>query len=231
MSQIIRLDQNFGACQPWQLTRFDAPELDEAVEEPVPEPEPAPIAEQDETVPAAIEIAPGVQLPTAEDIERIEQEAWKEGYAAGYEEGSARGRIEAAQLYQLVQALDGALSKFDQEVAEEIQSLALEVARQVVRDTLARTPECILAIVREALQSLPQHAATIRVHPADAQLLRRYLAEQHQGIGHRIAEDDTIAEGGCLIEAGGTQIDAQVHTRWRRVVESLSKSAADYRSE
>lgn len=229
MSQIVRHNQASGAYQPWQLRQFDVPAVVQTAE--AAEQQAEPPAGEPEPEPASFEIAPGVQLPTAEDVERIVQEAWKEGYAAGYEEGSARGRIEAAQLHQLAQSLDEALTRFDEEVAEDIQMLAIEIARQVVRDTLAVKDDKILAVVREALLNLPQQSATIRVNPGDAQVVRRYLAEQYDGIGHRIAEDESVAEGGCLIESTGAQIDAQIQTRWRRVVENLTKSAAEYLDE
>jgi flagellar assembly protein FliH len=228
MSSIIR-NQASQAYSPWRPRQFDAPADEPTGHELQETPTPAPIEAEPE--PTTLEIAPGVSLPTAEDVERIHNEAWKAGYDAGYEEGSARGRIEAAELHQLMQGLDEAMTKFDQEVAEEIQALAIEIARQVVRETLSVKSETILAVVREALLNLPQQSATIHVNPADAENLRRYLTEHYQGIGHRIAEDDSVLQGGCMIESSGAQIDAQVQTRWRRVIENLTRSAADFLDE
>ena len=175
-----------------------------------------------------MELAPGIILPTVEEIDALQQEAWKEGYASGYEEGSARGRLEAAELNQLLQSMHTALSNLDQEVAEEIQALALEVARQVVRDTLKAQPESVIAVIREALTQVPQTGATVRVNPADAELVRQYLGEQFGSTGHRMREDDAVERGGCLVESEGGQIDAQITTRWRRVVENISRSAAKF---
>lgn len=217
---IIPKHQASGAFRRAEFASFDAPI---AVADP-------PAAEEPAAEPV-FEVAPGVPLPTAEDVERLQQDAWKEGYAAGYEEGSARGRMEAAQLHQLLQAMDAAMSQLDQEVAEEIQALALEVARQVLRDTLDAKPESLLTVIREALAQLPQQAATVRVHPEDVELVRQYLGEQFDSIGHRVVEDSNVERGGCLVEAAGSQIDAQITTRWRRVVEHLSRSAAQYNED
>lgn len=220
---IIPSNQASGAFRRAEFASFDQPA------EPAPTPAPAHAADPDTEAP--FEIAPGIPLPTAEDVERIQQEAWKEGYAAGYEEGSARGRMEAAELFQVLQALDESLKQLDQEVAEELQALALEVARQVVRDTLEVKPEAVLNVIREALNQLPQQAATIRVNPQDGELVRTYLGEQYHGVGHRLIEDEDIARGGCLVDAAGSQVDAQITTRWRRVVENLSASAARYEED
>lgn len=223
MAEVIPRSQASGAYQRLAFDQFDAP----------PPAPPAPIeAASPEAAPdGPLEIAPGIPLPTLEDIERIQSEAHREGYAAGYEEGSARGRMEAAELHQMVQSLDQSMSQLDQEVAEEIQALAIEIARQVIRDTISAKPEIILAVVREAMQSLPQQAATIRVHPEDVQLMRRYVGEHYEDLEHRVAEDDSVQRGGLIIESAGGQIDAQIQTRWRRLVENLSRNAAEFNEE
>jgi flagellar assembly protein FliH len=224
MSEVIPRNQASSAYQRLAFTQFDAPAP--KAPEPVAEtPAPTDVAD------GPLEIAPGVQLPTLDDLERIHQEAHREGYAAGYEEGSARGRMEAAELHQLVQSFDQALGQFDQAVAEEIQALAIEIARQVVRDTLTTKPESVLIVVREALLHMPQQAALIHAHPDDVDILRKYLAEHYDSIQHRVVEDGSISQGGCLIEAAGAMVDAQIQTRWKRIVESLSRPAAQYLDE
>lgn len=223
MNAIIRNNQASSAYQRLAFDQFDAPP---APPEPL-EPEmPAEAAGSD-----TLEIAPGVSLPTLEDLERIHQEAQQEGYAAGYEEGTARGRMEAAELHQLVQSLDAAMSTLDQEIAEEIQALAIEIARQVVRDTLSSRPEVILTVIREALQNLPQQSAVIHINPEDMQLVKRYMEEHFSSLDQRIVEDTNVLRGGCVIESSGGQIDAQVQTRWRRVVENLTHSAKEFLDE
>ena len=41
---------------------------------------------------------PGVPLPTAEEVENIQQTGHQEGYAAGYQEGKAQGRGRAGAI-------------------------------------------------------------------------------------------------------------------------------------
>ena len=222
---VIQNNQASGAYQRVEFVNFDVPRPAAADRQHAQGPaEAAPEA----NVEARLELAPGVSLPTAAEIESMHQEAWKEGYATGYEEGSARGRLEAAELHQLLQSMHKALSNLDQEVAEEIQALALEVARQVVRDTLKQQPETVIAVIREALTQVPQQGATVRVNPLDAALVQQYLGEQFGSTGHRLREDDQVERGGCLVESEGGQIDAQITTRWRRVVENISRAASQF---
>lgn len=227
MSGVISQNQATGAYPPLEFDVFDAPRAQPAA--PASPATPAPGGEAPvEATDGALEIAPGVSLPTLEDIERITSEAHREGYSAGYDEGAARGRAESGEIQLLLQGMDAALGSLDEQVSAQIQGLAIEIARQIVRDTLAVKPEVIQLVVREALQALPQQAAVIQAHPADVQLLRRYLEQQFDGVAHRVVENDAMQRGGCLIESAGAQIDAQIGTRWRRVVEHLSRTASGY---
>jgi len=165
------------------------------------------------------------KLPTAEDIERIHRDAHKQGFDAGYEEGTARARMEALRLHTLVEQLDGALAEFDQKVAEELLGLALEVARQVLRQAIAARPETILEVVKEALLQLPHQHAALYLHPEDASLVRSYLGDQLAHAGHRLHEEPAMARGGVRVDAGGSHLDASVETRWRRVIESMGAAS------
>lgn len=234
--------QAAGAYRRWQLPSFDAPaasasalpaSVDEAPPAELPPAEALLPAEPPQPLappmpePVALEslaaVEPEFQWPTADDIERIHEEARKEGYASGYDESTARGRVEAMHFNTLVQNLETALTTLDQEVAEEILTLSIELARQMVRHTLAVKPESVAEMVREALLQLPQGHATLHVNPEDLALIRDYLGEQLSHGGHRLMEDAAIARGGVRIDAAGSQIDATLQTRWRRIMDNLGR--------
>ncbi|MDD3355163.1 flagellar assembly protein FliH [Zoogloea sp.] len=194
-------------------------------------PPPAPSAPPDtpdtpeiQPPPPAPEDTPEIQLPTAEDIERIHEEARKDGYEAGYEEGTARGRIEAMHFHGLVESLEQALTQLDKDITEEILSLSIELARQMVRQTIETRPESLLDVIREALAQLPQAHAQIHVHPEDLALCKEYLGEHLSHSGHRLVEDPGISRGGARIEASGSHVDGSIQTRWRRIMESLGRN-------
>ena len=234
--------QAAGAYQRWKLPSFDAPQPaapspagaeiaappPKPLDEPVFAPEAMPAAPEEapfiaEALPLP-DTEPDIHLPTADDIERIHDEARKEGYSAGYEEGTARGRMEAMQFHGLVQGLETSLTALDREVAEEVLSLAIEVARQMVRNSLETHPESTAELIREALLQLPQAHALIHLHPDDVAMARDYLGEQLTHAGHRLVEDPSISRGGVRIDAAGSQIDATVQTRWRRIMDNLGRN-------
>ncbi len=168
--------------------------------------------------------AADIRLPTAEELERIHQEAHRAGYAAGYDEGTARARMEALRLHTLAENLEQALRSVNQSVADTLLDLAQELAQQMVRQALEAKPERILDVVREVLQQLFHPHATLYLHPDDAALVRSFIGDQLAHAGHRIAEDDKLTRGGCRVEAASSQIDASMETRWRRITETLGRS-------
>ncbi|MFW2455170.1 flagellar assembly protein FliH [Methyloversatilis discipulorum] len=214
----------------WQMPVFDTPESAPA---PAPEPavdadpppppamapEEAAAADTDDETPAPF------RFPTADDIEKLQQEAHREGYAAGYEEGTARVRMEAMRLHSVVEQLEEALAALDNSIAREVLNLGVEIARNVVRQTIRVNPEVVVAVVREAINQLPHQHTAIYLNPEDASVVRSHIGDQLTHAGHRIFEDGAIARGGCKVESGGSQIDATVPTRWDRIVESLVDGA------
>lgn len=219
--------EKLTAWQRWEMADFsDRPK-------PAPAPAPAvkapPAAARPAATPTAPPPAPSVptppepqiKFPTLEEIEQIHQQAQKDGFNAGYEEGTARARMEALRLSTLADNLDQALSNLDKDIAEDLMALSLEIARQVVRQQIAVRPEVVMTVVKEALLQLPHQHAAIYLHPDDANLVRSYIGEQLSHSGHRILEEPGMERGDCKVEAAGSQIDATLDTRWRRVIESM----------
>lgn len=201
--------EQLTAYERWELAAFDEAEQQKRAAE---------TAQADTD-----DAAQAVQLPTAEDIERIHHEAHATGYAAGYEEGQARARAEAERLVGLVSALEQQLHSLDQSVAEELLGVAVEIASQVLRQSLRLKPEAILPVVREAVASMALHHGhpSLYLHPDDALLVRTQLGEHLTHNGWRLIEDDAIERGGCRIESGASEVDATLATRWRRVLEAI----------
>ena len=220
MSALTR-HQASGAYQRWEPPEFGKPATSEAlVEEAATEDAELAPAEIEED---AAEPEPEFKLPTAEEVEQIYEEARKSGYDAGYEEGTARGRVEAMKLHGLVEHLDKALQGFEESVATQLLDLGIELARTLVRHELRSVPTTIVDVVREALLQVPQNHAMIHLHSEDAGLVKEYLGEQIAHVGHRLIEDDTVQRGGCRIESPGSELDATVETRWRRIMANLGR--------
>lgn len=219
----------------WQMEAFDQPEA-----EPLTEAEPPTEAE------LAAEQAARHEQACREGFEAGRkdghEDGFKEGRAAGHAEGTeagrqegfqaglAEGREEAARQAQRLSDLSGAcaesLGRLEAEMGQALLTLALDVARQVVRDTLTVEPERVLGAVREVLHFDVKDAAPLRlwVNVADHEIVAQNLADDLRSAGWKLLIDDDILPGGCRAETAFGTIDATLQTRWRRVAASLGKS-------
>jgi len=166
--------------------------------------------------------------PTADQLERMHQQAHNEGYAEGYREGRDQVAEEAERLRQIVAALTQAAQQYDQRLADELLGLALAISRQILRQALQLRPELILAVVNEMLGqlSLSHQRARLILHPQDAALVRLSLAERIQQTGLEVVEDAQISRGGCRLEATECEVDATLERRWERVMNAIGSEHA-----
>ena len=214
--------EKLTAYQRWEVAAFDEEKQGAAASahlDALPEKAPPALAVE----PASAPPERPVVLPTADDIERMYGEAHDTGYAAGYTEGITAANAAAASIAALMDNLTHALASIEQGVADQLLALAIEIANQVLRQSLRLQPELLLPVVREAVTTLqPHHGQPLLfVHPDDATLVRKHLGEQLSHSNWRIIEDRQLTAGGCRVELGASEVDATLETRWRRVVEAI----------
>jgi flagellar assembly protein FliH len=183
---------------------------------------------------------PGV---TIAELDAIERQAYEQGFASGREAGDRAGRQEfQAQIAEFnvkIAALDAVLgtlaqplSQLDAEVEGELVSLALIIAKQLVRRELALEPAQVIGIVRHTVSLLPMAARDVRVHlhPEDAALVRERLAAAAGERNWQLIEDPLLARGGCRVIAGNSNIDARLESRLAAVTAELLGEQRSHRS-
>jgi flagellar assembly protein FliH len=152
----------------------------------------------------------------------IEEET-RQARARGYAEGLALARREQQGIAQQLAALVASAQIGHTENARHLDqvalTLALALARLVVRRELTAVPDTLLEVARGALGEMALDAeVTFRVHPDDVPLLRHRLPEL--GIGSLLAVavlgDPALTPGSCVIRSGPGQVDASVDTQLAR---------------
>ena len=224
-SDFIPKDKQNG-YQRWELDSLETPEFqekdqDHETENPIEE-------ELNKVVP-----------PTEEEIAAVFQHAKEEGYEAGLQEGKSVGykegreiaetevKAEIARLQMLLSKLDHDLHALDQHVTNDLLELAIALAKKVVAQALELNPKLIIPIVQEAIRNLPNvmNHPRLFLHPDDAALINAHLSDQMEQDNWQIREDPQIARGGCRIEAGGSEINATLETRWHRALAAIGQNS------
>ncbi len=175
----------------------------------------------------------GNSMLTAGKIEEIQRQAQQEGYENGYREGLAKAEVDIRQhverLTQIFQILQAPLNQLDDTVEEELVSLAMVIARQIIRRELKTDPTHVVAVVREAVASLPMASRTVRIrlHPEDAELVRKALSVSESEQGWYIVDDPVMTRGGCQVLTETSQVDATVEKRLTAIASQLMGGERD----
>ncbi|HEY8585905.1 MAG TPA: FliH/SctL family protein [Rhodanobacter sp.] len=175
--------------------------------------------------------ANGSSQPTVRQLAELEEQARREGYAAGHAEGLAAGQTQVQQrmseLGMLFDAAARPLQTLDEQTGQELTRLAMIVARRVIADELRKSPELVIKAVREAAAALPGATRELRVHlhPEDVSLLQESAAADRHW---QLLADPTLSRGDCCLESERSRLDARVETRLAMIIDAvLGDDAAD----
>ena len=179
------------------------------------------------TVPDMESPASQQKMATVGGLADLQAEAHKEAFEQGLEEGRSAGRAEvkaqvdrlAGMFYDLAKPFDA----LDAEVERELLTLAMALARQIVRRELKTDPTQIIGIIREAIAALPVATRDVRVHlhPEDAAVVKQHLAPTENERAWTIVEDPVMARGGCQVTTNTSRIDARLETRLGSILSEL----------
>jgi flagellar assembly protein FliH len=160
------------------------------------------------------------------------KEAFEQGLAEGREAGHAEVHAQVERLAGMFYDLAKPFEVLDAEVERELLTLAMALARQIVRRELKTDPTQIIGIIREAIAALPVAAREVRVHlhPEDAAVVRQHLAPTESERAWAIVEDPVMARGGCQVNTTTSRIDARLETRLGAILSELLGSERHMRA-
>lgn len=163
-------------------------------------------------------------------LEDGRKQGHEEGYRAGYESGHNEGREHAAKaardLATLAHECAASLANIEADIGQELITLAVRIAEQVVHRTVKTEPETLLSVVDDILRLDTGKSAVLQlyVHPDDLKMVSHYLLDNPDTSLWRVLPDDTMTPGGCKARTALGEIDATLEKRWERVVTALGGS-------
>jgi flagellar assembly protein FliH len=162
---------------------------------------------------------------------------YEQGVREGLEQGFASGSLELAQFQAqrsaeavarsqpLVEGFRTGLARLESDLAADLVSLAIDIARQVLRREPAPDAQALLPAAREALRSVAEGASQLHlhVHPGDAAILAEHLEAVRSG--HcKLRPDGALPAGSCRLEADTGIAEAGFAERWQAVMDTLGRS-------
>ncbi|MGL1958140.1 MAG: flagellar assembly protein FliH [Colwellia sp.] len=220
----------FGKKPSW---RFEPPEETEIVE-----PEPL-TAEEIEAIRQAAHdegFNQGKEEGFAKGYEEGKVSGHEEGEVTGHEEGKeaglALGKTTVDELSEqwkvLIEQLHKPLASVEKNVEEQILNLVVQLTEAVVLQEAKTNPDILMAAISTGIKALPSNEVQtqIHLHPDDIKRV-----EEQFGIGHltengwRLLPAPQLTPGSCQIENSTSNIDLQMKSRLKQVLEPFLQEA------
>ncbi len=176
----------------------------------------------------------------------------EEGFAKGYEEGKAKGVTEgttqgleegkeqglaqgkesidtlSANWKSLIEQLDKPLATVEKNVEEQLLNLVVQITEAVVLHEAKTNPDILMAAISTGIKALPSDEVQTQIylHPDDIKLVEQQFGEKHLlDSGWHLLPAPQLAPGSCQIENSTSNIDLQMKSRLKQVLESFLQDA------
>ena len=171
--------------------------------------------------------------PTLEEIQAIQDAAYREGLerglAEGHAEGFAQGQAEvrrlAAQMEGILDNFSRPLDRLENEVVAALSELAVRIAGALVGRAYQTDPVLLQELATTALDAVggAQREVELRLHPDDIAALTPVLAMTAHT---RLTADTSLTRGDLRVHAESVRIDGTLEARLRGALETVLNRSA-----
>ena len=182
---------------------------------------------------AAAQEAPPPVPPTLEEIQAIQEAAYREGLERGLAEGHAEGfshgqaevRRLAAQMEGILDNFSRPLDRLENEVVAALSELAVRIAGALVGRAYQTDPVLLQELATSALDAVggAQREVELRLHPDDIAALTPVLAMTPHT---RLTADTSLSRGDLRVHAESVRIDGTLEARLRGALETVLNRGA-----
>jgi flagellar assembly protein FliH len=170
----------------------------------------------------------GFEQGKKEGFEQGEKEGHEQGVATGLEEGQEKINTLEQQWSALIEQLNKPLSVVEKNVEQQLFQLVAQLTEAVVHQEMTLNPDILTATISEGIKALPGHEVQTQIflHPDDIKLVEQAFGEEHiKESGWRFMPSPQFERGSCQIENATSNIDLQVKTRLKEVLEPFLQHA------
>lgn len=173
--------------------------------------------------------------PPEPKVDELLHAARQAGYQDGYRDGLSAleafkqsfAKQMSAQIGTLVQSFDAEFGALEEQMAQSLASMAVELARQVVRSEITQRPEHIAQVAHDAVEALQLSArhVRVRVNPADLPLVMDGAGETLRAREAQVLPDPDVPRGGCKVDSDIGSVDATLASRWLQVAQAMGQTS------
>ena len=168
-----------------------------------------------------------------EEATRIEEEAYRKGFAQGEDAGHAAGKKNFDDAVQRIEVLFAALNvqltERNKRYEDELLLLVKTMVDRLVHHEVSINPRVIQACLKQALSFvIEKSVARVHLHPDDFSRIREAsLGDPSLLDGKKrieLMEDASVAEGGCYLETDFGDVDATLEHGREKLYDAVDKA-------
>jgi flagellar assembly protein FliH len=159
-------------------------------------------------------------------------EGTEQGLVEGKENGLAEGKDEIDNLSKrwesLIEQLDKPLASVEKNIEDQLLNLVVQLTEAVVLQEAKTNPDILIAAIAAGIKSLPSNDANTQIylHPDDIKHVEKQFGEAHiRESGWRLLPAPQLTPGSCQIENSTSNIDLQMKSRLKQVLEPFLQDA------
>ncbi len=160
-----------------------------------------------------------------EEAASIREAASKEGY----QEGLARAEEDVALMKQTLSEFVNAPQEVFEYIAPELLEICVDIAQKIVKTEITQNPQVVLDKIVEILKTLSKEEpkVTVRVNPMQVSIAKQAIPQMLEMAGLEtklvVLPDETVTEGGCVVNTNNGVIDATIESQLAIVKEALKE--------
>jgi flagellar assembly protein FliH len=160
--------------------------------------------------------------------EKIEQQAYEEGFQQGQKDGQEVGRRALEEVIKRLQSLATTLEQDRESLFQQREGVLLDlvllVSEKLVARELSLHPETIRQSIEEGFRQVAQQEGLrLLISPLDYEVLQQENLDSWPP-GVELQADGTISPGGFRLETALGEVDGTRETRWSRVVQAVHQA-------
>lgn len=165
-----------------------------------------------------------------ETAREIEEKAYAKGFARGEKAGIESGKEKIESVVNSINKGLSELIKIRQDIyletEQEIVKLSMAIARKIVCNEIRVNKDTVVNVVKEALEKVEgNEKVKVKLSSKDFQ----FIKSKKPGIIDKITNienvgfemDESIPDGGCIIETVSGDIDARIEKQFQAVEEAF----------
>lgn len=154
--------------------------------------------------------------------ERLERDAYDDGYTQGHKDGYEKGSAEVERLidrmHRILEAVMARREEILSDTENQIVELVILMSRKVIKILSENQKNVVMANTLAALKKVKTRGSvTLRVNLEDVKLTTENVSEFIKHVenvkGITVLEDSAVEKGGCIVETDFGAIDARISSQ------------------